>query len=216
MIKACILGTDNVISETKGLISELPFGDAEKRRLLSVKNEKKALEGLGAMLALSCALKRLGSGDRFEIVRDENGKPYFAERGAPSFSISHSNGICVAAVSDTERALGVDVELIRDVRGLSAIAERYFNDEERRIFRADGMSAETFFKLWTAKEALAKLDGAGLSAVVSGKRTAADLGAETATLTVRLSERTASLSVCTYGAVSPIDIFSEGEDLEIL
>lgn len=216
MIKACILRADNVIREAYGLASELPFGDAEKRRLLSIKNEKKALEGLGGMLALSCALKSLVGGDRFELLRAENGKPYFAESGAPSFSISHSNGICVAAVSDTECALGVDIELIRDIRGPAAIAERYFNEEERRRLRDSGMSAETFFKLWTAKEALAKLDGSGLSTVVSNKRTAADLGAETATFTVRLSERTASLSVCTYGAVPQIDIFSEGEDLEIL
>lgn len=82
-----------------------------------------------------------------EIVRAEGGKPYFPEYPRIHFNLSHSRGAAVCALSGAP--VGIDVEALRaPPRHLAA-----------------GMEAEEFFRLWTAKEATAKLLGRGIAAL---------------------------------------------------
>ena len=48
---------------------------------------------------------------RFEY--GTSGKPYLV--GGPQFSLSHTNGLCVLAVTSTNNELGVDVEWVRPI-----------------------------------------------------------------------------------------------------
>ena len=87
------------------------------------------------------------------ITRTEGGKPYFAREDAPRFSISHSEGVCAVALSDSD--VGIDIQGERN--SLERISKRYFSSDSD----ADALL------LWTQKEAYAKLFDVPLAAVLS-------------------------------------------------
>ena len=70
------------------------------------------------------------------------------------FNVSHCSGAVVMALSDAE--VGIDAEKVRSAgRSLA----KYVSDEKELSFVN---SDEDFFRLWTAKESLAKAQGEGL------------------------------------------------------
>lgn len=83
-----------------------------------------------------------------QIIRPRGGKPYLAA-GRPFFSVSHSRGRVLAAVSDFP--VGVDIERVRDFS--PQLAARLFSESERRDF--------SFFEAWTLRESVYKLTGRG-------------------------------------------------------
>ncbi|MGO9096664.1 MAG: 4'-phosphopantetheinyl transferase family protein [Bryobacteraceae bacterium] len=89
------------------------------------------------------------------------GKPCLAGAGAVSFNLSHSGIYTTAAVS-RNREVGIDLERIRPDAAGRDIAARFFSGEERAWLDATP-GVESFFRLWTAKEAVLKAMGTGLS-----------------------------------------------------
>ena len=141
----------------------LPFGNADRQRLSAIGNPSALRESLAARLALRRLCPSGG-----EIVRTERGKPYFATENAPAFSLSHTKSISGAALAeDGEGLVGLDIELIDTHRRFSRIAERFFTPSELDRFIRGGSSSESFFSLWTEKEARAKLYGTGLASALS-------------------------------------------------
>jgi len=90
------------------------------------------------------------------------GKPDLGDR--IQFNLAHSGAQMLLAVAATER-LGVDLEAIRPVPNLAVIAATYLPVEEvERLRERSGTErVATFLRAWTRMEALAKLDGAGVS-----------------------------------------------------
>lgn len=100
------------------------------------------------------------------FIRGRSGKPQLTRvSGQPplEFSLSHSGDYCMVAVR-LEKPLGVDLEKIRDVPQLIDIAQRYFTPGEHRLLAslAGAAQRDTFFALWTQKEAVVKALGQGL------------------------------------------------------
>jgi 4'-phosphopantetheinyl transferase len=103
--------------------------------------------------------------ERLEFGSEHRGKPRLI--GGQSlrrlkFNLSHSADLALlAVVEDCE--VGIDVERVREVNDLESLAERYFHPAEIR----DIMSAENrqlaFFRHWTAKEAVLKAFGSGIT-----------------------------------------------------
>lgn len=96
-----------------------------------------------------------------------HGKPALAEPGGPlplEFNVSHSGRWVLIGVT-RGRVLGVDLERIRPVADLEAIAARHFTAAEAaRILSLHGeRRTAAFFACWTRKEACVKAEGAGLS-----------------------------------------------------
>jgi len=91
-----------------------------------------------------------------------HGKPFLP--GTPlRFNISHSGNLAVIALAQVE--VGVDVELPRPRRS-DDIARRFYapGEIERLFAQADPEGrADSFFRLWTCKEAFLKVTGEGLS-----------------------------------------------------
>jgi 4'-phosphopantetheinyl transferase len=88
----------------------------------------------------------------------EHGKPAL-EDAAWEFNVSHS-GACVLIGVCREVACGVDIEVSDKRRSEEDIAERFFSAREVEWMRKHPRG---FFRLWTAKEAVIKAVGRGLS-----------------------------------------------------
>ena len=102
------------------------------------------------------------------FVKNAEGKPRLVEdrqsclsgqAGSPvlHFNISHAAERVVMAVST--QPLGVDIEGPRIVKDAAHIAQRFFAPEEQ----AAVVDQAAFFAIWTAKEAVIKATGLGLS-----------------------------------------------------
>jgi 4'-phosphopantetheinyl transferase len=95
--------------------------------------------------------------------QNAHGKPHLSNSQL-QFNVSHSGDLALCAVADG-RALGVDIEVIRPMDDLDAVAERFFSTQERAVLRTlDGdTKRHAFFACWTRKEAYIKAIGLGLA-----------------------------------------------------
>ena len=138
-------------------ILALPFGEAEQQRLLAMQNPARTAQSLGALIALRALIDPLS----YPINRTTEGKPYFDAPNAPHFSLSHTDGLAVAALADpTEGRIGIDFEWLHPL-DCDRIAARFFSEAELTSYQANP-TQDTFFALWTEKEARAKASGNGL------------------------------------------------------
>lgn len=98
----------------------------------------------------------------------------YGSRGKPSlieclggdriqFSLAHSNRYAIYAFT-LDRRIGVDLECVEPIES-EEIANRFFSDREKAALHAlaGNERLETFFKIWTAKEAYLKACGEGLA-----------------------------------------------------
>lgn len=86
-----------------------------------------------------------------EVKKDPSGKPYFA-RG--EYFLSPSHGGDFYAVAFAPFPIGLDVEK-EDVFS-QRVAAKYFDENEKKL---------PFSLVWTAKEAVSKITGEGISAL---------------------------------------------------
>ena len=94
------------------------------------------------------------------LLEGPNGKPYLA--GHPiHFNLTHAGDLALLAVSPTQR-LGIDLEPIRPMPDALSLAREFHPNEQARI-NATHPDPQTFFTLWTRKEAYVKATGEGLS-----------------------------------------------------
>jgi 4'-phosphopantetheinyl transferase len=102
------------------------------------------------------------------FVHGVAGKPSLAQAGAhavtTTFNLAHSHDRALLAVS-RDREIGVDLEQVRDDFDPLPIAREFFFGTELAAIQAAApeLRREAFFRHWTAKEAVLKAHGAGLS-----------------------------------------------------
>jgi len=97
-----------------------------------------------------------------------NGKPELAGAGNVRFNLSHTEGTAALAIA-RDRAVGIDVERVRDDVEIIELASHFFTKAEADWLRSQPVSeqASAFFSCWTAKEALLKGWGTGFSTSLS-------------------------------------------------
>ncbi len=127
------------------------FSNHRREKIMLCRNPEAKICSISASLALSRALSELGISEHDEEYgQNEFGKPYFKKHPELHFSLSHTDGLAIVAVSDTE--VGVDCERKdRDVP--LSVAKRFFSDKEVNEYKGSLIS------LWVAKEAYSKLLG---------------------------------------------------------
>jgi 4'-phosphopantetheinyl transferase len=102
-----------------------------------------------------------------DLVATDHGKlklgPAHA-RCALQFNLSHSGSLAVYAFAPG-RAVGVDVEEVRDIPDAERLATRFFSKTEVEALRAVAADRRSlaFLACWTRKEAFVKAIGEGLS-----------------------------------------------------
>ena len=128
----------------------------------TLKFPKRRTEWLGGRLALKQVVGRILSVNdltQVEVLPQESGKPKLLVGGSPvklAYSITHSNGLAVAAASTDEKLIGIDLEKIE--HRITAWKNDFFHPAELTADDDEFLTA-----LWTQKEALVKLLGTGLS-----------------------------------------------------
>ena len=166
-MKLCLFSTDRLFlsdSELESAIASLPFGESDRQEILKIKNKRASSESLGARMAL---MRLCGQRDFGTIEKTETGKPYFSKSDAPFFSLSHTKGMAAAALCNNDEGLvGVDIELISTDRKLSNIAKRFFSPDELLRYE-NNETPESFYSIWTEKEARVKLFGKELYSELS-------------------------------------------------
>ncbi|TBR60745.1 4'-phosphopantetheinyl transferase [Westiellopsis prolifica IICB1] len=101
-----------------------------------------------------------------EFTYELRGKPLLADRFADSgvsFNLSHSQDLALCGVS-RNRKIGIDVEYMRSVSDVEALAERFFAPREYEVVRSlpSNQQQQVFFRYWTCKEAYLKAIGVGI------------------------------------------------------
>lgn len=139
-VKLYVADTDLGKKHFRFLLENVSVGQKEKA--LRYANEIDQIRSL-----LSSYLKNQLS--REELLKNENGKPYFAN--GPYFNISHSGKYVLMAVSTAE--IGVDIEEIKS-KDMSSLV-RIFNEAEAKMIKEHS----DFYYLWCAKESLIKCMG---------------------------------------------------------
>jgi 4'-phosphopantetheinyl transferase len=139
-VKLYVADTDLGKKHFRFLVENVSVGQKEKA--LRYANEIDQIRSL-----LSSYLKNQLS--REELLKNENGKPYFAN--GPYFNVSHSGKYVLMVVSTAE--IGVDVEEITN-KDMSSLV-RIFNEAEAKMIKEHS----DFYYLWCAKESLIKCMG---------------------------------------------------------
>lgn len=134
---------------------------AEQAYYQTLRVPKRRTEWLGGRFALKKLIAAAEQIDlkKVEILPASEGKPAVRLGGKDwvgAFSITHSHGFAVAAISQKAPYLGIDLEKIE--HRIDAWKTGFFHPDE-----LTGEGDEFLTALWTQKEAVVKLLGTGLS-----------------------------------------------------
>jgi 4'-phosphopantetheinyl transferase len=147
------------ISNTEQFYNLLSGAEIERlERYLSKDKRSEFLISRG-LLRMILAAYLDGDPAKLEIHISQDGKPWVDQAGM-SFNISHSGKILLIACG-TSGNIGVDIQEIYQISSLTRIIERFFSPAEKNYLAGADTLSESFFELWTAKEAYLKALGAG-------------------------------------------------------
>lgn len=143
---------------------------------------------LGASLLLDMLRYiHLHPGRRTRVMRNDNGKPQFAQCPRVGFSISHSHGVAVCAISDDCADIGADIEIYDTAETTHEDRDQGFSEGDTSAVRrqklaerwliphgfdpaeflygntAANCEQHAFTKAWTAFEAASKYTGGKLA-----------------------------------------------------
>lgn len=109
------------------------------------------------------------------------------------FNLAHSNE-WAAYVFGWDRPVGIDLEHIRPLPDVDDLVQRFFSPRESTLIRSlsGGQKWDSFFQIWTCKEAILKAYGSGLTTPLD--QFEIFVGAEGAVTTTSLTEDSAQLA----------------------
>ena len=133
------------------LLARLPF----ERKISLEKSRADGAKKLGPLFAYALLRWAMG-GNAPEIEWKSGEKPCFKGETGLFFSLSHTDGFALCALSD--RPCGADCERIREVK--ERLWQRTMTEGELQWAEND---PQRLFKLWSLKESFIKLTGKGLA-----------------------------------------------------
>jgi 4'-phosphopantetheinyl transferase len=139
--------------------------DFERARAARFRFERDAARYVAAHWGLRRVLSKATGVDpaQIRLYADAAGKPHLASGQGIGFSLSHSAGTAIVAVS-SEDDVGVDVERWRDLDDVDALAGAHLAPAEHQHWQALPVPRRqrAFITAWTRKEAALKALGTGL------------------------------------------------------
>ena len=145
------------------------LNDSERDRALRLRflqHRKRFVAGRG-QLRLLLSLYTGQQPEKIGFEQGEYGKPRLADTEPGQglvFNVSHSSNKALIAFS-TNQLLGVDLEFWRKLSNIEAMVDRCFSAKEKAAWLGaeEACRQSLFFSFWTAKEAMIKAEGQGLS-----------------------------------------------------
>jgi 4'-phosphopantetheinyl transferase len=138
------------------------LSDPERRRAEAIPSPERRARFVACRAGVRTILARyLGCAPAdVPIAAGPHGKPFLPRTRALRFNVTHSRGRAVLAVA-VGRALGVDLERVRQDVDCDRVAGEVFAPAEERAFRAlpERLRRRAFFIAWTRKEAVIKAKG---------------------------------------------------------
>jgi 4'-phosphopantetheinyl transferase len=100
---------------------------------------------------------------KLDIIHQIDTRPYCSNEPDLNLSFS-SSGTTAIACASTSHAVGIDIERLRNVENVIALAKRYFVPEEAENLQnlPTSQQSQAFLHYWTAKEAGLKVIGQGI------------------------------------------------------
>ena len=138
-----------------------PSEQLRYQRLLIPEKKKQFLRSRGLLrYLLSYYLKE--DPKNISLIINKYGKPEVEDKASQLyFNLTHAQDLGVLVIASTD--VGIDLEYVaKDVNYLS-IAEKFFQPDEFVTLKIcpSARQRRTFYRLWTAKEALLKMVGCG-------------------------------------------------------
>jgi 4'-phosphopantetheinyl transferase len=152
--------------ERTALLALLDAGECERAARMRLSQVRSRFE-IGHGRLRKILSRYLGTApEAIQFGQAEGGKPFLGPEFDPEgirFSLSHSGDVALTGIT-RGRAIGVDVECIRDSVDINLVARRQFAPGEvARLFNVSGAErTAVFFTCWTRKEAYLKARGEGL------------------------------------------------------
>lgn len=156
---------------TEKMLARLP--QWRRAKALSYAREIDRRQSAAAYLLLRELLAMHGSDTEEPFVYSENGKPSFVGDGRVAFSISHCAEAVACAVSD-EGKVGCDVESV-PVEVDFEVCVAVFDAEEISAIGNSANPPLEFTRLWTLREARAKLLDTDLQSPVLSQQIAGEM-----------------------------------------
>lgn len=162
-VKLVFVDTSCEFSRYEKYLSFLP--DERLAKISRFRFDKDKILSLfsGLLICNEASKKADIKSNEIQFEYNEHEKPSIKNLPEFHFSVSHS-GNCVAFVSDTS-PIGIDTEIIADAR--IEIAKRFFSENEYKYILESENQNNTFYEVWTKKEAYVKFLGTGLSTPLS-------------------------------------------------
>jgi 4'-phosphopantetheinyl transferase len=153
---------DHRESELRSLLSEEERRRAQRLRLPEVRARFVICRGL-----LRCLLRTYAHVPARDLIFDIGpfGKPRLVNPGLGwlHFNMAHTDDMLLIVIG-RDRAVGVDVELIRPLEGVQTLISLLFAPQDRAIVRAlpEAARRSAVLTAWTLTEAMGKAAGVGL------------------------------------------------------
>ncbi|WND01494.1 4'-phosphopantetheinyl transferase superfamily protein [Temperatibacter marinus] len=146
------------------------LSEDEMSRFGRMSAESGAAFALGRMILRRSLSKILRcSAENVPLVKQKDGSVRLEGALAPAFSLSHSGAYVAVALCEQSMKLGLDLEDMKLQRGdFRKISNRYFNKSEQNYLASCENPRNSFYQLWTAKEALVKLDRGAIAQYLGG------------------------------------------------
>lgn len=128
--------------------------------------KKRALQSAVGDLLIQKALKSVYAKNADEILIEQtpSGKPFV--KGAPDFSVSHSeNLVAIAIASEGECGAGLDIQLLKEPISPALIKGALSDVEKQRLELIENTpdKVKYFYRLFTEKESYVKFTGEGFT-----------------------------------------------------
>ncbi len=142
------------IDETLESLSALcPLNSSEEISFNAIKNENRAKQWLISRILLN----EIFGTNELSVVYEKNGRPIVND-GIHHISISHTSRY-VAVILSRYFKVGIDIEGIHP--RILKIRPKFVSDAESLFLHATNALTEYLILIWSAKEALFKMDGRG-------------------------------------------------------
>lgn len=151
-----------IINEFEGYLDETDTAQIQKLKFDYLRNRAVITKGL--LRLLIGRYMNLNPGE-LEFSYNEFGKPFvYKDNNGIQFNISHSEDMAVFAFTRSTE-IGVDIEKVKVIDDMAGVMNLCFTEYEKNWFKTinDDSRVETFYKIWTIKEAFIKAIGRGFS-----------------------------------------------------